>query len=78
MSSAEMRKMLRGVYVAREGARSVLGYMDRNITSSIADLVLNNDAARGDIEVVFDESALSIALRAKNVAREECAVARAI
>jgi uncharacterized phosphosugar-binding protein len=49
-----------------------------NITSSIADLVLNNDAARGDIEVVFDESALSIALRAKNVAREECAVARAI
>ncbi len=78
MSSAEMRKMLRGVYVAREGARSVLGYMDRNITSSIADLVLNNDSARGDIEVVFDESALSIALRAKNVAREECAVARAI
>ena len=75
---AEMRKMVNGVYVAREGARSILGYMDRNITSSIADLVLNDSAATGSIEVVFDPTSRGITLKAKGMTGAETPVARAI
>jgi ATP-dependent Clp protease ATP-binding subunit ClpB len=75
---AEMRKMVNGVYVAREGARSILGYMDRNITSSIADLVLNDSTARGSIEVVFDPTSRGITLKAKGMMGAETPVARAI
>lgn len=74
----EMRKMVNGVYVAREGARSILGYMDRNITSSIADLVLNDTSARGSIEVTFDPASRGITLKPKETVRAEAAVAQAI
>jgi ATP-dependent Clp protease ATP-binding subunit ClpB len=75
---AEMRKMVNGVYVAREGARSILGYMDRNITSSIADLVLNDSTATGSIEVVFDPTSRGITLKPKGMMCAETPVARAI
>jgi ATP-dependent Clp protease ATP-binding subunit ClpB len=78
MDSVEMRKMVGGVYVAREGARSILGYMDRNITSSIADLVLSDASARGDLRVSFDPATRAIALVTQDRAREESAVARAM
>jgi ATP-dependent Clp protease ATP-binding subunit ClpB len=78
MDSVEMRKMVGGVYVAREGARSILGYMDRNITSSIADLVLSDASAHGDLRVSFDPATRAIALVTQDRERQESAVARAM
>lgn len=77
MSSSELQTMVQSVYVAREGARSVLGYMDRNITSSIADLVLNDNSARGTIEVIFDQSTNTVRLSPSDVARQSEPIARA-
>jgi ATP-dependent Clp protease ATP-binding subunit ClpA len=58
-----MREMVQAVYVPREGARSILGYMDRHITSSIADLVLNERVREGEIEVSFEGSTKTIVLK---------------
>lgn len=77
MSSSELQTMVQSVYVAREGARSVLGYMDRNITSSIADLVLNDNSARGTIEVTFDPSTNTVRLSPISAARQSGPIARA-
>jgi len=63
MLQSSMREMVQGVYVPREGARSILGYMDRHITSSIADLVLNESVTHGDIEVSFDSGSKTIVLK---------------
>jgi ATP-dependent Clp protease ATP-binding subunit ClpB len=62
MSETMMREMVEGVYVPREGARSILGYMDRHVTAAIADLVLNDTVAEGDIEVFFEVSTKTIML----------------
>ena len=63
MPQAAMREMVQAVYVPREGARSILGYMDRHITSSIADLVLNERVREGEIEVSFEGSTKTIVLK---------------
>lgn len=63
MPQATMREMVQAVYVPREGARSILGYMDRHITSSIADLVLNDRVGEGEIEVAFDCATKTIVLK---------------
>ncbi len=54
MADEDLRSLIEAKYVAREGARSVLGYIDRYITSGLADVVLNNDNASGDITISFD------------------------
>lgn len=77
MDASELRAMVNGVYVTREGARSILGYMDRNITSSIADFLLNEGSARGAIDVIFDKALKSVILRPKGGAHDEVPVARA-
>ena len=63
MPQSAMREMVQAVYVPREGARSILGYMDRHITASIADLVLNESVTQGEIEVQFDARAKTIVLK---------------
>jgi ATP-dependent Clp protease ATP-binding subunit ClpB len=63
MPTAAMREMVQGVYVPREGARSILGYMDRHITSAIADLVLSERVSQGEIEVSFDPKNKTIVLK---------------
>ncbi len=51
----ELLKIIEEKYVMREGARSILGYIDRNITSAIADFVLDKGEGGGQIEVTYDE-----------------------
>jgi hypothetical protein len=63
MSTAAIREMVQGVYVPREGARSILGYMDRHITSAIADLVLSDRVLEGETEVAFDPRNKTIELK---------------
>ena len=76
MPQSAMREMIQAVYVPREGARSILGYMDRHITSSIADLVLNETVTQGEIEVLFDGGAKTIVL--KPLQRASGVVAQAV
>jgi ATP-dependent Clp protease ATP-binding subunit ClpB len=78
MAQSELHAMIKAVYVAREGARSILGYMDRNITSGIADLVLDNSSAKGAIEVKFDASRNAIALIPQSLQHGRVAVAQAV
>ena len=65
MPAAAMREMVQAVYVPREGARSILGYMDRHITSAIADLVLSERVLEGESEVAFDPRNKTIELKAR-------------
>ena len=76
MPAAAMREMVQAVYVPREGARSILGYMDRHITSAIADLVLSERVSRGEIEVSFDSGNKTIVLKPRGELVE--AVAQAV
>jgi ATP-dependent Clp protease ATP-binding subunit ClpB len=54
MSNEDLRSMVSTVYAPREGARSVLGFIDRSITSAIAEFVLNESSARGPVRVAFE------------------------
>jgi ATP-dependent Clp protease ATP-binding subunit ClpA len=54
MQDLELSKLIKSKYLPREGARSILGYIDRNITSGIADLVLGETSFSGKIRVLFD------------------------
>jgi ATP-dependent Clp protease ATP-binding subunit ClpB len=65
MPSVTMREMVQAVYVPREGARSILGYMDRHITAAIADLVLSERVLEGESEVAFDPRNKTIELKAR-------------
>lgn len=49
-----LHEILEDKYLAREGARSILGYIDRNITSGIADFVLGDEVITGVLEVKRD------------------------
>lgn len=53
MARSDLLKMIEDRYVVREGARSILGYIDRNITSGIADVVLGDTPVRGIVEVRY-------------------------
>lgn len=54
MEPKDLEAMIASKYVPREGARSILGYIDRNITSGIAEVVLGEAAPSGTIRVTFD------------------------
>lgn len=54
MQDQELSKLIKSKYLPREGARSILGYIDRNITSGIADLVLGETSFSGKIRILFD------------------------
>lgn len=49
-------------YTPREGARSILGYIDRNITSAIADFVLGDDSVTGKIRITFNSTTQRVEL----------------
>ena len=64
IARADMQAMLKAKYVVREGARSILGYIDRNITSGIADLVLGESPVNGKIIATFDSRENCIRMQA--------------
>lgn len=55
ISESELLEMIYDTYSPREGARSVLGYIDRHVTSGIADLVLNDKLPAGTIAISYDK-----------------------
>jgi ATP-dependent Clp protease ATP-binding subunit ClpB len=57
ISDQDLKALIDAKYVPREGARSVLGYIDRNITSGLADLVLGDKLVTGTVVVTFDVQA---------------------
>lgn len=58
----QLEAMIRAKYSPREGARSILGYIDRNITSGIADVVLQGGGSGGNrtIQVTFNSQSSTI------------------
>jgi ATP-dependent Clp protease ATP-binding subunit ClpB len=54
VSDEDLQAMVAGVYVAREGARSILGFIDRSITSAVAEFVLGDTATKGPVRITFD------------------------
>lgn len=54
MPKTDIAAMIQDKYVVREGARSVLGFIDRNITSGIAELVLASDRSQGTILATYE------------------------
>jgi len=54
MEQEDIQQMVKGVYVAREGARSILGYLDRSLTSALADLILREGGMTGEVVARFD------------------------
>ncbi len=54
ISEKDLGALIDAKYLPREGARSVLGYIDRHITSGLADLVLGDEAVTGTVQVSFD------------------------
>lgn len=56
MPDKDLAAMIDARYVVREGARSILGFIDRNITSGIADIVLGDSVVNGKILVRYNES----------------------
>ena len=60
MADTDLSAMVASKYVAREGARSILGYIDRNITSGIADVVLTDTPVQGKIMLSFDSTSASV------------------
>ena len=54
MPDSDITSMIHEKYVVREGARSVLGFIDRNITSGIAELILGNDRSQGTILATYE------------------------
>jgi ATP-dependent Clp protease ATP-binding subunit ClpA len=65
MSDEHLAAMIQDKYVSREGARSILGYIDRNITSGIADVVLADDSAKGRIIAKYSSELQKIELSLK-------------
>lgn len=62
MEDADIRDMISDHYDATKGARSILGYIDRNITSSIADSILKHGVSSGTINVFYDKEKKSTEL----------------
>jgi ATP-dependent Clp protease ATP-binding subunit ClpB len=60
MEQEDIQQMVKGVYVAREGARSILGYLDRSLTSALADLILREGGMTGEVVARFDTESRSI------------------
>jgi len=56
ISEADLGAIIDAKYLPREGARSVLGFIDRNITSGLADLVLGEEPVAGIVQVKFDST----------------------
>jgi len=49
-----LKELIKRRYVPREGARSILGYIDRNVTSGIADVLLGEDIVTGQIILKYN------------------------
>ena len=60
ISDNDLANMIEAKYIPREGARSILGYIDRNITSGLADVVLGDNSVTGNIQLTFDPSSQKI------------------
>lgn len=54
MEDADIMDMIHDHYDPTKGARSILGYIDRNITSAIADSILKHGVTGGTINVFYD------------------------
>lgn len=54
ISEDTIDRILEDRYQSSEGARSILGYIDRNITSSIADFILESSDLSGALQVTYD------------------------
>lgn len=54
MEQQDIQQMVKAVYVSREGARSILGYLDRSLTSALADLILREGGMTGEVLARFD------------------------
>ncbi len=54
IADQDLAAMIDAKYVPREGARSILGFIDRQITSGLADLVLGEGNVTGEIFVTYD------------------------
>jgi ATP-dependent Clp protease ATP-binding subunit ClpB len=55
MEEEDIKDMIADHYDAKKGARSILGYIDRNITSAIADSILKHGVKDGTINVFYDK-----------------------
>lgn len=62
MEDKDLLGMIHDHYDPKKGARSILGYIDRNITSAIADSILKHGVTGGTINVFYDAEKKSTTL----------------
>lgn len=55
MDTEDMMAMITDHYDMKKGARSILGYMDRNITSGLADALLKEGLHGGVLQIGYDK-----------------------
>jgi len=69
MSEEHLSAMIADTYVPREGARSVLGFIDRVITSALADFVLGASPPSGMLLVLYEAGSKRVTLSSVSGAR---------
>jgi len=71
VSEKDLQAMIGAKYLPREGARSILGFIDRNITSGIAEIVLGHDSVSGKIQITFDSVSQKVVLVPKSLSPKD-------